>query len=592
MLLAMQHSHTYALTYNTDPGVDASIQMMSHRGCLHQRCWDIHENIVYAADEQGIYALAKTGEIAPISAAIRDYFNSELIDFSKRESFFLTVCPRTGILRFFCCMVSQPEETPTMALCYEIERKTWWVERYPNSLCSSVAGRPNGSRINSSLYGAVDGGIYEMSPDMDHTNASIMRCEVRSSGKGYRRSPKITCPNSKGVQLKGVVSEGRLVDVLVYASGWDCKQGIGIDFPFSGTWKTVASHDAKPIQGVEYAPIQLDIESPEPGGTPAVAVGHFSVTTRLARDVTVSIGQDYVRMDSAPLIPIHYEEPPLLLAEDGRLLTASDTSMDLRAVGPGPFFTTQNGKQLSTAGSSQVGNVEGVPLQQEMPPVEVGLEAIGDFLPLNCFVSRVEGPNIYLVHPDGTPVSLLGGAPRTDAEGDGWAEGGGTPTVVYFRRPYYSHIPFRLATGALQIINEDEAQRGGDGLIDKSISLVFSPTDSKKEVEIIEFFNDSQTPRANVMRRDRGGPGSFQHRQDSASTVLNLARNASHLADATGVATATFASRVYTDATGEDQHVQVELFGRPGAANGRTAELTPHKFVMHSMNIQGVVDAE
>ena len=46
LLLAMQHTHTYAVAYNTDPAIDASIQMMSHRGCLHQRCWDIHENIL------------------------------------------------------------------------------------------------------------------------------------------------------------------------------------------------------------------------------------------------------------------------------------------------------------------------------------------------------------------------------------------------------------------------------------------------------------------------------------------------------------------------------------------------------------------
>lgn len=592
MLLAMQHTHTYAITYNTDPGVDASIQMMSHRGCLHQRCWDIHENVIYAADEQGIYALTRAGEVAPISAAIRDYFNSELIDFSQRESFFLTVCPRTGILRFFCCMASQPEATPTMALCYEIERQTWWVERYPNSLSSAVAGRPKGSRINSSLYGAVDGGIFEMSPDKDHTNASLMRCEVRNGGKGYRRSPKVTCPNSKGVQLKGVVSEGRLVDVLIYAGGWDCKQGIGIDFPFSGNWNTVASHDNKPIQGVEYAPIHLDIEAPEPGGTQAVAVAHFSVTTRLARDVTVSAGQDFVRISTTPLIPIEYDSPPLLTTEDGRYLTAVDSPATIVTATSGDPITTPDGLPLITVGSPSIGNVDNVPLQQELPPVEVGMEAIGDFLPLNCFVSKVVGPDIYLVHADGSPVSLLGGNPRTDAEGDGWFEGGGTPTIVYFRRPYYSHIPFRLATGALQIINEEMVQRGGDGLIDKSVSLVYSPTESKKEVEIIEFFNDSQTPRPNVMRRDRGGPGAFQHRQDSASTALNLARNASHLGDATGVATATFASRVYTDATGEDQHVQIELHGRPGAANGKTADLVPQKFVLHSMTIQGVVDAE
>lgn len=556
VLLAMQHSHTYSVTYNTDPSVDGAIQMIAHRGCLHQRCWDIYQNVLYAADENGIYAMGRDGQITPVSGPIADWFISEQIDFSKRDTFFLAVCPKTHILRFFCCMKDQPEDTPTFAICYDVERQAWWTERYPNSFASAVAGRPSIARINSSLFGAADGNLYEFDGLSDHANNTVTHCEVRSGGRGYRRSPGVVCPSSKGVQLKAVVSEGRVVDVLVLAGGWGALWGVQL---LTENGKQILTHDGLLLQCAEYAPIVLDIDPPDAGGLRAQVVAHYSVTTRLARDVTVSEGESFVRIRTQVVDPIAHELAPYIQVEEGSLLTA---------VG---------------------GLIDGVPLQAELPPVSIGMEAIGEFLPLNCFVSKIVGADIYLEHPDGTPVAILGGAPRTDANNDGYFEGGGSETIVYFRSPYNTHVPFRLATGALQLINEDNTARGGDGLVDRSISIVYSPTASTKEVEIIQYYNDSSTPRPNTMRRARGGAGGFEHRQDSASTVLNLARAASRLADATGVATAMFAGRGNTDNTGEDQHVQVELHGRPLPANG-FSDRVPQPFVMHSMTVNGVID--
>jgi hypothetical protein len=323
--------------------------------------------------------------------------------------------------------------------------------------------------------------------------------------------------------------------------------------------RKILTHNSLLLQGAEYAPIVLDIDAPEGGGLRAQAVAHFSVTTRLARDVTVSEGESFVRIRTQVIDPIAAETAPYIQVEEGDLLAA---------VG---------------------GLLDGVPLQAELPPVSIGMEAIGEFLPLNCFVSKIVGADIYLEHPDGTPVSILGGAARIDANNDGYFEGGGSQTIVYFRKPYYTHVPFRLATGALQLINEDTTAKGGDGLVDRSIAMVYTPTATKKEVEIVQYYNDSSTPRATTMRRSRGGPGGFEHRQDSASTVLNLARGASRLADATGVAKAMFAGRVFTDNTGEDQHIQVELHARPLPAN-EFNDLVPQPFIMHSMTINGVID--
>jgi hypothetical protein len=581
MLLAMQHTHTYAVSYNSDPAIDASIQMMSHRGCLHQRCWDIHENILYAADESGIYSMARNGEVQDISLPIRDYFVSELIDFSKRETFFLQADPRTHILRFFCSLKSNATDTPAIAMCFDIQAKTWWTESYPNSITAACTGRPGDARINTVLLGAVDGNLYEIAGDSDHANDSLTDAFVLEGGSGYREAPEITVPNVEGAVVRGVVSEGRLVDVIIQSAGWRARGGLLLATEDGRTISTTSllpadpndlsgrrepdANDNRELEGVEYRAIPLRIGPPEPGGVQAVAFANFSVTPRVVRQCTVSAGESFVRLDPARTAQLQRLTNPPLATELG-----------------GTMFT-----QLLR------------PITTEPPPVEIGMEAVGDFVPLNSFVSAIDGRDIYLQHPNGTPVQMLAGAPRTNRAGTtlDYLEEGGTPMEVTFYKPLRTHIPFRMATGFMQLVNDDLA-KGGEALVDRSIGLVYTPTAGDKEVEVIERFNGRDEMRANVIRRDRGGPGGFYHRQDSASTVLNTSRNASPLGFSTGVAKAKFASRAYADMTGEDQHLQVELYARPAQASQwtRTNYWIPDSsipqeqpFTLHSMTVNGVV---
>lgn len=563
LLLAMQHSHTYAITYNTDPAVDASIQMISHRGALHQRCWDIHENVLYAADESGIYSLTRAGEVQDISVPLRDYFVSELIDFSKRETFFLQVDPKTHILRFFCCFKSVPTDTPSTALCFDIQAKSWWTETFPNSITAACTGRPADARINTALLGAVDGNLYEIAGESDHANESLTDCFVSQGGSGYREAPQITVPNCDGAVVQGVVSEGRLVDVVIQSPGWNAQWGIQL---LAENGSPLQVHDGRPLQCVEYDAIKLDIGPPDPGGIQAEAYANFAVTPLIRRQCTVSEGESFVRLD--PLRIVAFE----------------------------PDATSELASELSLTITTEAG----APIRIETPPAEIGMEAIGDFIPLRAFVSRIDGRDVYLTHPDGTPVSMLFGAERTNQPGTStdFAELGGTTMTVTFYKPFRTHVPFRMATGYMQLANEDNT-RNGDALIDRSLTLVYSPTASDKEIEVIERFNGRDEMRPNLIRRGTGGPASFAHREDSASTVLNLSRTASHLGFSTGVAKAKFASRSHTDLTGEDQHLQVELYARPGQAspwqrtnfwnpNGDILEAQP--FVMHSLAVNGVVD--
>jgi hypothetical protein len=228
------------------------------------------------------------------------------------------------------------------------------------------------------------------------------------------------------------------------------------------------------------------------------------------------------------------------------------------------------------------------------------MEAIGDFIPLNAFVSRVHRNDIYLSYPDGTPVEILHGLPRTNTPGttEGILEEGGSRILVKFVKPSYTNIPYRLQTGFMELLNQDNA-RNGDRHTDRSVSIVYQPTHADKELEVIERMNGRIEMRPNAMRRDRGGPASFSHRQDSASTVLNMNREASDLGFATGVAKATFGGKSNSDMTGTDRHLQVEVYGRPTRAskwdrvNFWKPELqTPgaQPCVIHSLTVNGVVE--
>jgi hypothetical protein len=560
MLLLMQHTHTYSLAYNTDPAIDASIQMMSHRGTLHYRTWDIHENILYSVDESGIYAMSRAGEVSEISLPLRDYFVSELIDFSKREDFFLQIDPRTHILRFFCSLKSNPSETPTMALCFDIQAKTWWTESYPNSITCSCSGRPSATRTNTILLGAVDGNMYELDGNDDHSNQSLTDTIVQDAGKGYITPPKVTVPNVSGASVQAVVTEGRVVDVVIQDPGYGADYGIDI---LTEDNKILKGHDDKLVQGVEYAGIKMIIDAPEPGGTQAVVRANFSVLPVIRRLCNVSQGESFLRILPTVVPQI---EP---LKND--------------------YFATESGQDILSEDSKQIETVT--------PACEIGMEAIGEFLPLNTFVSRIEADNVHLEHPDGTPALLLHGSARTNLypTDDSRLELGGTEMMVEFRKPANTNVPFRMVTGAMALSNEENS-RAGDRLQDRSITLVYTPTTPSKEVEILERFNGRDELRANSARNSRTGSGGFRHREDSASTVLDLSDTASHLGLSTGVAKATFASRSYTDMEGADRHLQIELHGNPtrtspfSRTNFWIKEENPpaEQFVMHSMTVNGV----
>jgi hypothetical protein len=146
-------------------------------------------------------------------------------------------------------------------------------------------------------------------------------------------------------------------------------------------------------------------------------------------------------------------------------------------------------------------------------------------------------------------------------------------------------VPFAVRTGALELINDANVDRKSQ-LIDRGVTVIYRPTDTPNVLHLREYFNNSTSPRSNVMARDRGT--GFVHDTAGAKTTLDMASTRSPLGLATGVAKAQFAGRNYSDTAGADRHVAVELTCPATAANA--GDPTPSQPLIYGLEVSGVVD--
>ena len=223
LLMAMQNLHCYSINYNTDPAVDAVINLVAHRGAFSQNCWDIFDELVYAADERGIYSMSQSGEVEVLSDPVRNYFDDNLLDLGDKQHFHLKVDNNTGILRFFTVLAGSANTTyPHFALCYHIRNKAWWTESWPTALlCSTDYRRAN--QPDAALYGTVDGHIHTMSGRRDVAYRDIYSVTVTNPGSGYTGRPLITIGGTNTVgaaDLFAVVQDGQVTEVLILYGGW------------------------------------------------------------------------------------------------------------------------------------------------------------------------------------------------------------------------------------------------------------------------------------------------------------------------------------------------------------------------------------
>jgi hypothetical protein len=96
-------------------------------------------------------------------------------------------------------------------------------------------------------------------------------------------------------------------------------------------------------------------------------------------------------------------------------------------------------------------------------------------------------------------------------------------------------------------------------------------------LKLANYYNGSNTPRANVAMRDRGV--GFVHQTDEPAATVDMVKLPHQEAESHGVAKALFAGKTITDFYGSDSHVSIKLYGQQTDAG---------PVVIHQIDVAGV----
>lgn len=224
-LLIMQTRHAYSLSFSSQPLIDAQVTPIAYRGCLNQRSWEIYDGVCYALDQSGIYAITPGGQVEPISDAIDDLFKTK-IDSSAFKWSFLSVDPATKTLRAFVAFTADNAGAfPSAAICYSLETKTWWLERYPQRLTAGTNVRLSNGDFRC-VYGGTGGGYLLDSGPGDAARGSVETVTLTQKGSGYRTPPAVTAAGGVGAEFEASIDgEGRLSAIWVKSAGFGYESG-------------------------------------------------------------------------------------------------------------------------------------------------------------------------------------------------------------------------------------------------------------------------------------------------------------------------------------------------------------------------------
>lgn len=246
-LLAMQHRHAYSITFVRQPVLDAQITPIGYRGALNQRCWDIHGGSCFVMDQYGVYAIAPSGQIEPLSDAIDNLFEF-FVDFGRSKWYSVLVDPKSRTLR--CFVAFKEDESsgrPTRALCMSLDTKTWWTETYPQA----IAGGTHVLLTNGDyrcVY-AGTGGVYLLNEGgVDLARGAIESLALTDGGSGYTSPPAVHATGGSGAKLQATINgEGQVTGLWIMSPGHGYTSGsLVIAPPPSGT-RAAGTFTATPL---------------------------------------------------------------------------------------------------------------------------------------------------------------------------------------------------------------------------------------------------------------------------------------------------------------------------------------------------------
>lgn len=225
-LFLAQERHLFSLTFSQIPLLDGQVSPVAFRGCVNQRCWQVHEGYCYAADRYGVYRFNQGGSVEELSGSVDDVFEKEIV-WDAPTWFFMAMDYTTKTLRLFVTHREDgPAGMPTRALCYDVVSKTWWWEKYPQEITSSTqATLADGSF--TTVYGCQSGTTLIDTGAVDIGRGSVMTAKVKVRGAGYRTPPKVTAPGGRGAKFQAALDQdGRVTSIWVIEPGYGYTDGI------------------------------------------------------------------------------------------------------------------------------------------------------------------------------------------------------------------------------------------------------------------------------------------------------------------------------------------------------------------------------
>ena len=182
MIVAKQHT-LYAVTWQSQPDIDAQPSLLLFRGLLNQRCWDEHEGTLYLMDDQGPYAL-NGSKLERIDLPIHDYWRDGdvLLTDAKTKYYSVGVDPSQHKVYFRVQLTGDTTAMPQRAMVWDIDFKKWSKETYVWPVGGSC--KLEVSSRQRMLVGAHDNIIYLANEGLADGIATAVTGTVTSSADG------------------------------------------------------------------------------------------------------------------------------------------------------------------------------------------------------------------------------------------------------------------------------------------------------------------------------------------------------------------------------------------------------------------------
>ena len=123
-IIACKERHLYRLWFYDQPTIDAGVSLWQYRGLVNQRCWDVHEGVLFLMDERGPYRIGKGG-VEPIGNGIQDTMRDGTIDWANKRWFFVHIDPLEELVYFFVGFAADSSTRPRRAFVWSIRREQW-----------------------------------------------------------------------------------------------------------------------------------------------------------------------------------------------------------------------------------------------------------------------------------------------------------------------------------------------------------------------------------------------------------------------------------------------------------------------------------